>query len=118
MASVRNTRSGENVWLRTLHWRVLLVLTRHCLNISHTILFWVPFYSNYYIFGVFLFIPWCGFFGPEIMQDSESPVLRLSGRLLSTFLTKILQTKSTKSAIDATSQIPVVTPFNANVKMK
>lgn len=118
MASVRNTGRGENARLPALHWRVLLVLTRHSLNISHTILFWVPFYSNYYIFGVFLFIPWCGFFSPEIMQDSESPVLRLSGRLLSTFLTKILQTKSTKSAIDATSQIPVVTPFNANVKMK
>lgn len=45
-----------------------------------TILFWVPFYSNYYIFGVFLFIPCCGFFSPEIMQDSEHPVLRLSGK--------------------------------------
>lgn len=43
-----------------------------------TILFWVPFYSNYYISGVFLFIPCCGFFSPEIMQDSEHPVLRLS----------------------------------------
>lgn len=30
--------------------------------------------------GGVLFIPCCGFFGPEIMQDSENPVLRLSGK--------------------------------------
>lgn len=77
MASVRNTVSGENAWLPALHWRVLLVLTRHSLDISHTILFWVTFYSNCYIFGVFLFIPWCGFFGPEISQDWESCIKAL-----------------------------------------
>lgn len=46
------------------------------------------------------------------MQDSESPVLRR----LSTFMTKILQEKSTKSAIDTTSQILVVTPFECQHK--
>lgn len=45
-----------------------------------TILFWVPFYLNCYILGGFLFIPCCGFLGPEIMQDSESPVLRPPGK--------------------------------------
>lgn len=78
--SIRNRKTGENALLTALYWRFSLVLPYHSLNISLPSYFGFLFIQTTTFLGFFLFIPCCGFFNPEIMQDSKSPVLRLSGK--------------------------------------